>query len=216
MIHCIGDSHGCIFTGRGTREQRYMCPAWPEKGPQYIEGMRGYRIGPATAYNLESKKPILTEILSSEVDKDHDNVLFVFGEVDTRAHLIKQQQLQGRSIEDLVSECLDRYFKVILFYKGEGYKMAAWGPMASAPDILNYCGPKYGTSIDRNRVSLIFNKGLEERCLAHGLKFASIYHEMLLPNGDTDPSLFMDDIHLSEVALPLIIKALKSKDLYFD
>lgn len=214
MIHCIGDSHGSVFTGKGTKENRFMCTVWPDKGEQTIPGMCGYRIGAATAYNLETKKPILTDLLESEVDKDNDYVLFVFGEVDIRAHLIKQQQLQGRVIEDLVDECLDRYFKVILDYKAEGYRMAAWGPMASTPDVLNYCGPKYGSSIDRNKVGLIFNTGLEKRCDANEVGYASIYHDMLLPNGDTDASLFWDDIHLSQVAMPFIKKALITKGLY--
>ena len=102
MIHCIGDSHAAVFSGK-----EEMVPTWPEQSNDTLDFFRSYRIGPATAYQLENKIPIIDNILQSRVNKESDYVMFCFGEVDIRAHLIKQLELQKTTIENLVEECTE-------------------------------------------------------------------------------------------------------------
>ena len=54
MIHCIGDSHSAVFSGEET-----MQPEWPILASNKLPNFNSYRIGPATAYQLETKKPII-------------------------------------------------------------------------------------------------------------------------------------------------------------
>ena len=114
MIHCIGDSHSAVFSG-----VEDMQPEWPQIASNSIPHFKSYRIGPATAYQLENKKEIIEDILSKNYN-DGDSLLFCFGEVDIRAHLIKQMELQSRTLKDIVKECVDRYFNTIISYKNNG------------------------------------------------------------------------------------------------
>jgi hypothetical protein len=54
MIHCIGDSHSAVFSGK-----EEMQPIWPERSNDITPFFKSYRIGPATAYQLANKKEII-------------------------------------------------------------------------------------------------------------------------------------------------------------
>ena len=86
MIHCIGDSHSSVFSGR-----EEMQPIWPQRSDDNTSFFKSYRIGPATAYQLSNKILIIQDIINKNVNSN-DYVLFCFGEVDIRAHLIKQME----------------------------------------------------------------------------------------------------------------------------
>lgn len=210
MIHCIGDSHAAVFSGVDE-----MVPTWPERSNDTIEYFRSYRIGAATAYQLESKIPILNDIISRCVRKE-DSVLFCFGEVDIRAHLLKQAELQGVLVSDIVNECVDRYFQVILYYKQLGYNTIAWGPIASHHDARPYVGgPTFGNCLERNLVTEMFNNRLELRCNQYSVGFVTIFPKMIDVNKITVLG-YLDDwtdshIHLTQAAMPLILESLQEK-----
>ena len=138
IIHCIGDSHVSVFTGI-----ERMPPIWSpnERSDDRTDYFRTYRIGPATAYQLDKKIPAIEHIIQhAPVDKGNDSILFCFGEVDIRAHLVKQSIEQNRTIDDVVMECVDRYVKTVLYFKEKGYDMMVWGPVASWSDEEPYTG----------------------------------------------------------------------------
>ena len=103
MIHCIGDSHSAVFSG-----EEKMQPEWPIIASNKLPYFKSYRVGPATAYQLENKKQIIDDILSKNYN-DGDSLLFCFGEVDIRAHLLKQMDTQKRCLDDIVKECVEEY-----------------------------------------------------------------------------------------------------------
>ena len=76
MIHCIGDSHSCIFSGNGIQ------PVWPYPSRDILPYFRSYRIGPATATHNINKFPVIDDIINKKVDKNNDMIFFVFGEVN--------------------------------------------------------------------------------------------------------------------------------------
>jgi hypothetical protein len=78
MIHCVGDSHSSVFSGKDE-----MQPIWPERSDDKLSFFKSYRIGPATAYQLENKIPIIDEIVKQL--NSQDSLLFCFGEVLGRA-----------------------------------------------------------------------------------------------------------------------------------
>ena len=149
---------------------------------------------------------------------EKDTILFCFGEVDIRAHLIKQSKIQDRPIIEIVKECVDRYFSVILYYKNKGVSVAAWGPIASWHDSKPYSGgPSFGTCLERNIATKEFNRYLEELCENNSIPFVSIYDKMVDENEITNPE-YLDNwygshIHLSQTAMPLIIDAFAKKGL---
>ncbi len=211
MIHCVGDSHSSVFSGKDEIQ-----PIWPERSDDRLPFFRSYRIGPATAYQLENKIPIIDEIMSQVGPEDH--LLFCFGEVDIRAHLKKQMDLQGRSIKDVVTECVDRYVHVLLHYKNRGIKVIAWGPIATFHEDKPYTsGPSFGTSHERNQITKEFNDYLKQRCDENGIYFVSIFNKMVDENLATK-HVYLDDweachIHLNQQSIPLILEVFKEKEL---
>ena len=126
--------------------------------------------------------------------------------------------LQKTSAVDVVKECVDRYVSVMLNYKDHGYDIIAWGPIASWHEDKPYTtGPSYGTCFDRNTVTKEFNEYLSEICLKHGIKFVTIFTDMVDENLMTKHE-YLDDwggchIHLNQKSLPLIISQFKDKNL---
>ena len=208
MIHCIGDSHASIFCG-----SEHMQPEWPARSKDTLEYFRSYRIGPATAYQLETKRSIINQILRL-IDKENDYLLFCFGEVDIRAHLKKQMDLQNRDVKSIVKECVDRYFETIMFYKNQRINVMVWGPIASWDEPKPYPGPSFGSCLERNEITREFNEYIKFLCEAQGIDFITIFYDMLLENGKTDTK-FLDNsgIHLSDNSIPLILNTFKEKGL---
>ncbi len=205
MIHCIGDSHSSVFSGK-----EEIQPIWPQRSDDKLDYFKSYRIGPATAYQLETKIPILNEIIHNLVDKKGDRILFCFGEVDIRAHLKKQMDLQNKTIVEVVKECVDRYMKTVLLYKSQGYNVMVWGPIASWHESREYTGgPSFGTCLERNEITKEFNHQLKKWCETFNLRFITIFNTMTDENNITIPE-YLDDwdgchMHLSQRAMPLII-----------
>ncbi len=210
MIHCIGDSHSSVFSGR-----EEIQPEWPNRSDDIIPYFKTYRIGPATAYQLENKITIIDQIVKDNVNINTDSILFCFGEVDIRAHLIKQKNISTKNIDDLVSECVERYLKVLMFYKNNKFDVMVWGVIASWGNLKIYTGPSFGTNIERNEVTKKFNSLLEKKCIENDLKFISIFDKML--NTDLTTKIeYLDDwdgchIHLNQKSMPLILESFREK-----
>jgi len=210
MIHFIGDSHASIFSGNYD-----MQPIWPDRSNDILPNFKSYRIGPATAYKLNEKENIIINILEKQVDKQNDYVFFCFGEIDCRAHLLKQSELQSISIEEVVDKCVFTYFNTILNFKTKGYRVGVWGPISSWSENKPYItGPSFGTTQERNYVTKLFNKCIEKLCIENGLLFTTMFFEMVDENLNTDES-YLDDwegchIHLNSKAIPIINEKFKS------
>lgn len=212
MIICLGDSHSSVFS----QEERIVSQ-WPKKDYKVFSKFKPIRIGPSTAYNLEKKVNLLNKILNRTFYLSKDYVLFCFGEVDIRAHIIKQSKLQNKDSEYLIKECVDRYIDAIKKVNPKRpIKKAIFAPIASWTEEKPYNGPSFGTNIERNNVTKIFNNYLNQVCLENEFKFISIFEEMLNKDGSTN-SIYLDDfgtgIHLSQKSMPLILKKLKGSNL---
>lgn len=200
-IHCIGDSHSSVFSGNNEMQS---IMASHDILPQF----KSYRIGPATAYNLASKRGILDSIILP-LPKG-SSVMFCFGEVDCRAHLIHQANIQGRPLEEVIKECVDRYFSVFRHYQSQGYELLAWNVIPSSTAIMDFeVYPAYGTCQDRNKVARVFNGYLKELCDSHGMRLVSIFDRLVGTEDITDMSYYMDHIHLSIKVIPLVLEELK-------
>ena len=194
-----------------------MCPIWPKKSKNKNNIFKTYRLGPYTAYQLINKERQVNKIInmnSSNILKDRDVILFCFGEIDIRVHLITQMKKQGLSPIEVVNKCLNRYMQALEIFKKQGFDIAIWGPIASSP-LQNGCNefPVIGSCIDRNSITMTFNEELKKLCKKNNYKYVSIFKEMLLESGETNEEYLMDDFHLSQTSMSLIIKELKKKKL---
>lgn len=215
MIHCIGDSHASPFSGLGTREDTYMIPIYPQLGINNDPMFRAYRLGPATAYNLDNKLDIINDILNKHVDKEQDSVLMVFGEIDSRFHIIEQSIKQNKSREEITSQVVNKYFDTVLNIKNEGYNVIIFAPIASSfwnensdhiKDGFKYNMefPMLGTCQERNIITKIFTDILIQKGIETNIQIISIFDELIDADYNTKTDYYMDYLHLSSIALPLI------------
>jgi hypothetical protein len=206
-IYCIGDSHVNFFSG-----QDMIQPKWPEKSIDLIPFFKTFRLGAVLAYNLcklDTKMKGREKLFSllKQIPKE-STIMLCFGEIDCRAHLLKQAEIQNRKINIITKECVDRYVSVIKEVKNLNYNIIIWNVTPSSPtgfpDSQDY--PTYGTCRERNSVTRLFNQFLEEQLINESIQFISIFEKLINKRGITLARFLMDDIHLSQAAMPLAIK----------
>jgi len=212
IIHCIGDSHASFFSGTDEIQ-----PIWPEKSKDYIPMLKSYRLGPVLAYNLcklgttmggrEKLLSILKEL------QPQSRVMFIFGEIDIRVHLLKQSEARKADIDLIVKECVDRYFYVVMEVKNMGFVMSVFAPMAStlAGSIVEDDYAAYGTCEERNKITKIFNSYLEELCAKENIPVVSLFDYLVDENNLTRTRYYSDRIHLSQIAMPVAVKEIALK-----
>lgn len=208
-IHCIGDSHASFFSGR-----EKMQPEWPKRSDDRWPFFRSYRLGPTLAYNLcrsgtsSRGREKLLDVLHRRV-RPGDRVLLCFGEIDCRAHLIRQSQARGMSAGELARECVDRYFQVIEEIKAQGFQAMVWNVLPPTTLMIDEGAfPVAGSFDERMVVTRLFNAFLVQRCDQAGVPFVSIFDALLGPDGAPDHSYFLDRIHLGPQAIALAVDAL--------
>ncbi len=199
MIHCIGDSHVLVFTG--VDEVKENCDALPF--------FRTHWLGPQTAYNVMKKAALIEGIVKEQVDKG-DSILFCFGEIDCRTHLVRQAELQGRPLAEVVKDCVENYVRIFERVGRYGHRLIAWNVPPSSFGNWSYGDyPTYGSCAQRNEATAIFNSLLRKYCERRGAMYISIYSRLLDKDGLPDPLFFMDNIHLSQKVMPFILEELQ-------
>lgn len=225
VIHCIGDSHVDFLSG-------YNCiqPEWPLLHSDRVPLYKTYRLGAVLAFTISKKDSTgylgLRQVLETIPRQSY--VMLVLGEIDCRVHLIKQSQIQKRTKEDIVKECVDSYFESILYLKKNKYKPVVWGVIPSTLyEVADSHYPTYGSCRERNEVTQMFNTYLEKRAKKENIPFISIYNQLVSVNGLTKMDYFIDLIHLSTRAIPLVTREIakhisvddqqveSSKDVYW-
>jgi len=198
-IYCIGDSHVNTFSGKDDLPFRSFDPLF-----------KLHHLGATIAYNFyEHHYPNVLKYLQEEdFDKEKDYVMLIVGEVDQRWHILNQSKLQNRNVEDLVKECVDRFYRCYLDLKQRGYQVIVWGAMPHT--LMGHCetktSPIYGNCLDRNKVAKIWDYYMHEK----GLPFISILKYVLKPDGLSDSKYFLDYCHLkSTLLLPFIYQELR-------
>lgn len=201
MIHCIGNSHVWLFNGES--DENFP----PTK--QILSGFRTHHLGPIIAYNfMDHHLPKVLEILKN-IPKT-DSVMLIVGEVDCRWHLPFQAHQQNKSNEEIVKECLDRFFPALLMIKNLGYKVYGWGTHPTTthdhmdPPGDGVTGPVFGNVENRNQICLLWNTYLKELCEKNDMEYISIYHHLVDENNITKMEYFRDYCHLSNKCLDLI------------
>ena len=197
MIHCIGDSHVCFFSGLNSMD-----------GPDTTPYFKHYRLGPRTAFNIAKHWGSIEGIIA-KVAQPGDHVMFCLGEIDCRAHLLKQSELQQRPLDEIIDECVRHYFKLFTLSQALGCKLIAWNvPPTNRKTTIGGEYSTYGTAQQRNDISRTFNRMLEQRCRESRVLFISIFDRIVESDGLANPHYFMDDTHLAQRAMPFALQEL--------
>jgi hypothetical protein len=222
MIYIIGDSHVSVFSGTDKTHDgaRHIQPEFGtcytiNKGSlrphnvfeQRIPYFCPIKIGSNTAYNSFTKLPIIEQVIEEYGIKPSDYLFTCFGEIDIRNHIGLNAENLNISIDGAIRICVDRYMKTILYLKDKGVNVGVYGPPASSIGWPETFG--YKDVITRNKMTLDFNKLLNSKCNDNKILFIDIAEDMLLPNYETDARFIMDDIHVSQEAIPILIEKFK-------
>ncbi|MCK5017091.1 MAG: hypothetical protein KAS32_08460 [Candidatus Peribacteraceae bacterium] len=194
FAHAIGNSHALYFGS-------------------YFPNFRCYNVGAILAYSLGGKHKgknhifnILKQIGTNET------LLFAFGEIDCRAHLLKQAKKQNAPIENVVDDCVKSYMRFVKQVIELGYNdIIIWGVPASSPDSLppDRKYPRIGSSDERNKITELFNAGLKEKCEKLKINFISIFPELVDDNFEQIQKYYVDQIHLGGKSAKITVKAFK-------
>lgn len=221
MIYIIGDSHVSVFSGTDKTHDglRHIQPEFGtcytlssgqlrpliNRFEQRIPYFCPIKIGSNTAYNSFDKLPRIEQAILEYGVSEKDYVFTCFGEIDIRNHIGFNADRQGITFEEGIKICIDRYMETVLYLKNKGISVGVYGSPASS--VGRQTPIDYGEVVFRNNMTLIFNSYLNNKCIENNIPFVDISKSLMLPDGTTDPKFIMDDIHLSQEAMPLLIKA---------
>ncbi len=200
-LHCIGDSHCAFFLGYDTIPGEY-----PVVENSLLQKIYCYRLGSALAFNCnkygtttKSKEKI--ETIITNLDPQNDMILFSFGEIDCRAHILKQCEIKNMGFEKIVEECISNYWQLITEVHQYGFKIVIWNAVYSAnyeernPN-LQY--PYFGTVQQRNTVTEFFNIQLKTKANKAGIIFLDISTFLIDTSSKlTIESYYFDAVHLN-------------------
>jgi hypothetical protein len=205
MIHVIGDSHVCFFNGADGITDLYP---YAHSNPPFLT----YRIGAALAYNVckaystcGTKEAI--EAIASKISAS-DSILLSFGEIDCRYHIKHQSVKQNTRVQNIINDCVERYITAIqpMCHK---HKIGVWGPVATThwpvENSSHECMVE-GSHEERNEITRLFNEQLKIRSTETGVKFFSVFEQLLCPDGTTNQYYYADYIHLGKVATSLMLQ----------
>ena len=216
----LGDSHVNFFSGNELLA--YTSIGYDMHWCKTINNIpvTALHVGPGLAYNsckygTTSRFLEKTEFLLDNYIKKGTKILVTLGEVDCRAHVIRQSIKQGRDYHEIIEDITGNYIRYLKMVKERGYMVGCWGPVASQsesvpihPDDKRY--PRYGTEIERNKATEYFNERMEQLCNEEGIKFITLFPMLIDENYKTCNDLYSEDgVHLGQKALPEAISLLK-------
>jgi hypothetical protein len=180
LIHVIGDSHTRIF-----------------KGGKFVIL---HPIGPATAFNLGSKKSTnmsnykLQGIINSL--NSNDKIIMVLGEIDCRIHIYYQYKKAGDiSINELIDNTISNYEMALNQIHGFELYVCSTPPEGSEDNIYKYA--YYADRQLRRDILLLFNDKLKEMCNRNGYKYIDIFYPFCDNKGYLLEKYAEDSIHLN-------------------
>lgn len=214
VIHCIGDSHAGFFTGRDS-----IFPDNSDARP--LPCFKVYHLGPVLAYNLPQTgtttggREKLFELLAEEIPAGAW-VMTIFGEIDCRAHLLRQAEKQSRPVAKLAAECAERYFGVVEEICQRDFRVMVYNAIPSLPEKSTWAEgkedefPAYGTQAERNAAIRAFNDALRKLCDAKSVPFLENFDLLVDADGKPQRGFYMDKIHLAQTAMPLTLERLQA------
>lgn len=132
----------------------------------------------------------------------NDIVLFNFGDMDCRMHILKQCDRQNKSIDDIITPLVNKYFELILLNQQQ-----IKGAICAVMSIIPPCDPcsinpvnhpaYYGTLEKRLQVTCAMNSKLAKVCDNLGLLFIDTYHIYSDADGKLPAALSDGNMHIN-------------------
>lgn len=203
-VYCIGDSHISLFSGYNR-----IMPKYPSECPSKFSFFEIFHLGPVLAYSLHREKTSEKgrEKLFSLIDQipQKAKIIFCFGEIDCRNHLVKVALKSGKSIEEVTDTCVELYLGVLDEVRKLGYSpiVCSVAPAIQSPRINNRF-PFHGNPTERRICSTRFNSSLKNISEKLGFPFIDISTSIQKGDSFVNAKYFLDDCHLSNSVFPYL------------
>lgn len=227
MIYIVGDSHVSVFSGVDLCKNglRHMQPEFGtcytlsqgqlknviSKFEQNIPHFLAIKVGSHTAYNLLNKVHKIEQVIKEYKINKNDYVFLSFGQIDIQNHLVKNSIKNNVSLSDTIDICIERYAETIKYLKSNypDLRLGIYTPPATSIGCGNNPIISAKESIKINNITFEFNEKLKILASKLNILCKDISTKLVLDNGLTDNKFVLDDIHLSQEAMPLIMEEFK-------
>lgn len=211
MIFSIGNSHSHYFS----ESTDIVAPECHKQHPYF----RSYSIGAAISYNFyENHLPRVKSLIRDTINPSKNDYIMLCGflEIDARWHLPKKISQTGLSIEEVVDECVNRYFRAIKELKELDYNVIVFGSHPSTTGNHNDdpSNPVWGDCLTRNKITKTYNSKLEQLCIEENIHYIDIFDYLIdKETGLTNMNYYRDYTHLNFKSHPYMIERFKEKKL---
>lgn len=202
MFYVLGDSHALAFSGIEKSPNELPVRKWVLSQNKIFNAIN---VGPFLAFNLSKsdKKNIIENILLDV--PIGSKVIFCFGEIDCRAHLVNQAKKQSRSIKDVAYECASAYLSFVKNITRDKFEPSIWNVIPAYEVSKNSQFPYRGKLEERLLAIMSFN----DRLSKGNFPFISITNSLNSDN-KLPKRYYIDTLHLNpKIVTPLIIKKMK-------
>ena len=197
-VRIVGDSHSVnSFCDPGKEQGEWSLEYEGEmvSVPFSIYNMYGvtmHRIGRDGLSLLEKWR---RDIINAQ---NGDILVFVFGEIDVRCHVLKQSEKQEVSVDVIIDKLTDSYLNTALDYKSlyEQLDVVVFNVVPPIDRIHSPPYEQYGTLEERVEIAKKLNQDLKSKCDRHGLKFLEVYHLFSKEDGSMNPELSDGSVHI--------------------
>lgn len=200
-ILAIGDSHVHFWGGTDA----------PGAAARAFSGVDLLHIGPATARDLGSSTSATAAGPGIEAHlQQHQGrygcLLFCFGEVDCRVHIVRHALSAGLTLDEAALDVAERYFSYIADLRQRtGLPCVLWGPAPAAPSGTPAFDPEFpaaGSAVERNYATQRLNAQLARLAAGtSGVEHIGLFDRLVDAAGVTRPGALHDGRHLSPALL---------------
>jgi hypothetical protein len=193
MFYIIGDSHVSAFVNDSTIINTDTV---------YTDNIFSViRTEPFTVYNLNNKINYIQQLIDMFKNINSSDYLFLcYGEVDVRCHIGFIADNTGKKYNEVCEDVINRYLLLLNEMKKIHPNIGVYGPIPSGPyNGINGNGRhSYKTQKERNYITDIFNKILEDKCNKNNIIFKNIKEK--------PDNTFSDGIHFNGKIKSKLIK----------
>lgn len=213
-IIVMGDSHTCFFSGNEDLARIPIKNGISTCNQKNDMPFTVLHLGPCLAYNSDrygSKNQVREKIewLDKHFLLQNDTIIISLGEIDIRTHVFKYSD--SDTYKESVDEIISHYKELLFWLKDRGYNVICYGPIGSLKDSVSpdEYRPKTGSEEQRNMAGRYFNKELNKLCDENGLKFFTLFYDMVNDDNITDARFLSDDdLHLGQYGYQLAMDKL--------
>lgn len=199
LIHIIGDSHAFFNFASAEKiaEKSYHSIKITRNQMAIPVSLVIHWLGPRTMYRV-GREGLKDLNIKKWGIQEGDVIIYVFGEIDVRCHILKQRD-QGRSLDDIIDQVVDRYLDALSANKQQYNSLVTIVCSITPPtdQAENKDFPIYGTLSERIQVTRDINKLLNKRCKERGFLFLDSYPYYSSEDGDLREELSDGSVHIA-------------------